>query len=469
MSRLCKHLHSIALLIVILLLSFSYTCSGQTPPDVNELIERYEKALLWEQRLSIHVHSVIRVLNGAQDESNRYRIIDTTYRRDGNRYEWIGDYVGFPDETQKHKMHATKFIYSSNPQRYLYGRKDLHYDEKVFAGGIWRQDTSDVFRTTVNDPGHGAFLLGYLPMLGKTLNLIELFKKSGTVRIIGKENINDSLCYMLEAKTELGGMLTIWMAPDKGYNVLKVRHESKSGRSMYLIDSIEIKQVDGCFVPISGRYFKQFTSKDGTEVILETVSKFGQIELNPDFEAMGAFDNPLPDGSLASDMDFPGQGIRYVWSKDKKSVWDEREGRYLYVPKDWERLVRVGEALPALTELAPHLKAERIKDKSILVCFFDMNQRLSRRMLTERADKFKEKGIFIVAVQASLVDQAALNTWREKYNVPFSIGMVSDDGERTRFEWCARLLPWLILTDTKHIVSAQGFSLSELDKKIAER
>ena len=32
--------------------------------------------------------------------------------------------------------------------------------------------------------------------------------------------------------------------------------------------------------------------------------------------------------------------------------------------------------------------------------------------------------------------------------------------------WGAHALPWLILTDKKHIVQAEGFGISELDEKI---
>jgi hypothetical protein len=44
--------------------------------------------------------------------------------------------------------------------------------------------------------------------------------------------------------------------------------------------------------------------------------------------------------------------------------------------------------------------------------------------------------------------------------------MISDDEEKTRFEWGVKALPWLILTDRKHIIRAEGFMLSELEEKI---
>jgi hypothetical protein len=44
--------------------------------------------------------------------------------------------------------------------------------------------------------------------------------------------------------------------------------------------------------------------------------------------------------------------------------------------------------------------------------------------------------------------------------------MVQVDEEKTRFSWGVRSLPWLILTDKKHVVTDEGFSLAELDEKL---
>jgi hypothetical protein len=98
-----------------------------------------------------------------------------------------------------------------------------------------------------------------------------------------------------------------------------------------------------------------------------------------------------------------------------------------------------------------------------------MQQRPSRhvvRELTKRAGEMKEKGVVVVAVQASKVDDKTLNDWVEKSKIPFLVGMVEEDAENTRFNWGVKSLPWLILTDASHVVTAEGFSLDDLDQKI---
>ena len=104
----------------------------------------------------------------------------------------------------------------------------------------------------------------------------------------------------------------------------------------------------------------------------------------------------------------------------------------------------------------------------ILVCFWDMQQRPSRNCimrLAKQAQQLNQKGITVVAVQASKIDENALNEWVKKNNIPFPVGMVQDDVEKTKFAWGIRSLPWLILTDKQHAVQAEGFSINELNER----
>jgi hypothetical protein len=42
------------------------------------------------------------------------------------------------------------------------------------------------------------------------------------------------------------------------------------------------------------------------------------------------------------------------------------------------------------------------------------------------------------------------------------------DAEKARVAWGASALPWLILTDKAHRVTAEGFPLEELDAKLKD-
>jgi len=130
----------------------------------------------------------------------------------------------------------------------------------------------------------------------------------------------------------------------------------------------------------------------------------------------------------------------------------------------------VGKPLPELGNMKTEFNLEQAEGKAILVCFLDMNQQPSQQcigQLAKQAEQFEQKGITIVAIQASKVDENVLDGWVKKHDVPFPVGMIEDDVEETKFAWGVRVQPWLILTDKEHIVRAE-VGLNELSQKIKE-
>jgi hypothetical protein len=181
------------------------------------------------------------------------------------------------------------------------------------------------------------------------------------------------------------------------------------------------------------------------------------VDLHPDFNDIpDAFVLDVPDGTRVFDDDFPG---KFKWQNGKM------------VSLVIESLSLLGKPLPELKDSKIDLSLADADDKMILVCFWDMEQRPSRHciiQLAKQAEQLKQKGVMVVAVQASKVDENALNEWLKKYKIPFPVGMVQDDVKKNRFTWGVRSLPWLILTDRKHIVRAEGFGLSELNGKLED-
>ena len=154
---------------------------------------------------------------------------------------------------------------------------------------------------------------------------------------------------------------------------------------------------------------------------------------------------------------------------DVRIVISQRSSVTRYEPKRPPSLV--GRPLPELKEAGIDLPPAETDGKIMLVCFFDMEQRPSRHCVTQlakQAEQLKGKGVTIVAVQASEMDQDALSQWKNKYNIPFPVGMVQGNAEKARFTWGVRSLPWLILTDSGHIIRSTGFRFNKLNEKIGE-
>ncbi len=131
----------------------------------------------------------------------------------------------------------------------------------------------------------------------------------------------------------------------------------------------------------------------------------------------------------------------------------------------------LGDVLPSFDSINIDKQQEQLKGKAICMCLFDMNQRPSRNCITQlakQAKQLKEKDVTVIAVQASKVDENALHEWIKENNIPFPVGMIQGNEEKVRFNWGIKSLPWLILTDRKHVITAEGFGIDELDDKIRQ-
>ena len=127
-----------------------------------------------------------------------------------------------------------------------------------------------------------------------------------------------------------------------------------------------------------------------------------------------------------------------------------------------------GRPLPPLKDLGIDPPAEA-EGKMLLVCFWDMGQRPSRNCLTQlaaQAAQLSEKGVLVVAVHAAQVEGDTLGQWVQKNKIPFKTGAMVGDINKIKVIWGAVSLPYLILTDKKRTVVAEGFSPDDLDKQI---
>jgi beta-lactamase regulating signal transducer with metallopeptidase domain len=145
----------------------------------------------------------------------------------------------------------------------------------------------------------------------------------------------------------------------------------------------------------------------------------------------------------------------------------ERRMPQAYPPRSGA--VLKGKPLPPLKELGIDLPADAA-GKMLLVCFWDMGQRPSRSCMTQLAAQetaLGQKGVEVVAVHAAKVEGDALAQWLKENKVPFTAAAIAGDINKTKLAWGVASLPHLILTDKKHVVVAEGFGLTELDKQVA--
>jgi len=127
-----------------------------------------------------------------------------------------------------------------------------------------------------------------------------------------------------------------------------------------------------------------------------------------------------------------------------------------------------GKALPDLATV--NLASDAVlAGKPLLLCLFDPDQRPSRRyvrLLAEQHEALKAKGVVVVAVQATPTTADAFKAWKDSNPVPFPVGWVQEDSNKTRWATAVESLPWLILADAQGRVIAEGFAIEELEAKL---
>jgi hypothetical protein len=103
------------------------------------------------------------------------------------------------------------------------------------------------------------------------------------------------------------------------------------------------------------------------------------------------------------------------------------------------------------------------------VCFVDMDQRPSRRCLSDLAERsatLAAKGLAVAVVQVSKADRGPLDEWLKANKIAFVIQAMEGEVEAKKVAWGVKALPWLILTDKQHVVRAEGFDVASLNERI---
>lgn len=126
-----------------------------------------------------------------------------------------------------------------------------------------------------------------------------------------------------------------------------------------------------------------------------------------------------------------------------------------------------GKPLPHVADLG--LSAVQVRDKPLLVCFCDLEQRPSRQCLTRLAQQsgnLETQGVILWVVQVSRVDMAKYEGWLKDNAITMPLHRVAGDFQAQQAAWGVQSLPWLVLTDAAHTIQAEGFGADEVQNKI---
>ncbi|MHC4334367.1 MAG: hypothetical protein ACYSUV_11540 [Planctomycetota bacterium] len=373
----------------------------------------------------------------------------------------------------------------------------------------------------------GSEVLGYFwgdePSEGRRVDSV--LRKAETISVRDKmENVGRTECYVIDA-VEKCGNYTLWIDPQHGYNIAKAEVFRGAGQlrqqgftensSVYSsVRDVRFKKIDDVWVPMDAVTERRSEAFNGAVVWRKVHHKRTEVTLNPDHEALRSFcpdDIPpgaevrsgiwtgrpperegVPDISGEEPWDFRWQpGAKFMADKNCRVVRNDANKHLLPIIKvlDIEDVVEDFKVTPAPAEA---------KGKRTFLCFWDVKQEGSQQVLLklrERQEALAQKGVLLIAIEASGAQTDEVRSWAKKNELTFPLGAFYSRFEllwrawRARTEdvderkkkmvlsylvtdlktlWTAEKLPWLVLTDRNHAVVAEGFSLEELDERIQD-
>ncbi len=289
-------------------------------------------------------------------------------------------------------------------------------------------------------------LLGYQSINGTALKKAVLdIAKNGLDCTVTNETIDKDECLLLEYNLSNERVWKIWVVPSKGHCIKKMQSMSKG--LLYSEFITTLKEY-----PPGIWWLDSVKSRD---------SLGGRLNYEENvFVDSLTFNEPIdPNIFTLAGTNIP-HGTR---------VHDRITGKSYYHVNLPVTPSLIGRPLPEFDNIKIESFSEGTREKMLLVCFIDMQQRPSRNcllQLSQRVQEFKDKSIILVAVQASKVERAKLDELLQNNQIAFPVGLLEGDSEIISFDWGVRSLPWLILTDKQHIVRAEGFNINEINKKI---
>jgi len=386
---------------------------------------------------------------------------------------------------------------------------------RIGTGDEGSDPAVDVFAS----PGHaGAGVMGYFIGDRSGERVDQVLRDAQRIQLRDRlERVGRSRCYVIDAVTKRG-KYTIWIDPRHGYNIAKAEvfrearqcdvvfdeHWKGKLKMFYTsLSNVRFKRIQDVWVPMEAD--GEFDSESiRSKVWGKWHYKRTEVVLNPDHEALRSFyPDFVPDG-FKTRLDWVGSAPDRnamtieepgfcVWHRGAQFVVNDR---FRVVKNDPNKsMFPVVKILPEFEGLVRDFALEpnscETKGKRIVICFWDINQEKSQHVLMtlrDRQQALAEKGVAVVAVEASGAKIDKVRSWAKEKELPYPVGashwlykrfmkrqegdddkpVLSDVVSDLRMAWRIDRLPWLILADRNQVVAAEGFELDELDQKIKD-
>ncbi len=316
----------------LILLTSTFVLSQTQRLSSADALLRYRKSLS-------HLHSVsMKITTNVDSNDHEYfpQTLDYVFRRDrdNNRAEWLGKQLIFGNEGEVDMQNSEVIKNIADGNIYIDLAGANLANEIDSRRVILRYKYTESLKELLENPNHGGPLFG--KMYGSNYKSVaDLLGEASNFHVHEtKENINGVACFILEGTSEYG-KVTAWIAPENGYNAMKWVIEKgphhlfndtaisqkwpgiKDWQVTYNVKELHkiISEDNTVFTPKLSSFNFHINFRDGTNNVDHYEYKVSDIQLNPDFEALGAFKIDLPEGIRVFNKDIP--NLIFRWKNGK--------------------------------------------------------------------------------------------------------------------------------------------------------
>ncbi|NLZ03575.1 MAG: hypothetical protein GXY19_00185 [Phycisphaerae bacterium] len=272
--------------------------------------------------------------------------------RDGNSLGFEFMRKTSVDGGQTFRSRARKFVLRENePEAMVYD----YPRENRETGRVNIFSNVDELRSTIHvDIGSSAVFDGHLSGCNN-LTIPEVLREATSLRLRdAMESVDGHDTCVLEAATKYGKH-SLWLDPDAGFNPRRITVQKEVGdldgdrrlgtppprlpegvesavpriavvKVEMTVESIEIANISGVFVPVAAEISTREQYEDGQFMESTSVVKRSAIDFTPDFETLRAFVLDVPDGTPVAYQDARSRmGVKYEWFEGRPKAQVDQE------------------------------------------------------------------------------------------------------------------------------------------------
>ena len=329
------------ILIITYLVPLQAIAAGQL--SVSDLLDRYR--ITQESLQSFIVKSEDTTVSTNSSNQGSFQINQeiSEFRIDGDRVDYrtrMWSNLSTRDEPTPIEEAAYKnFIWDG--ESFFQHKRDNKVSNTDWAFISKRDNRIDNLASVAY---RGAPLMG--TFFGDDKRVDSIFQEADTISLRNTMDVvGRSACYVIDAMTPYG-KYTVWIDPQHGYNISRAevqkegsdlawgekplnRREKTPPANQYIgsrpptekkallfsLKNVRFEIVNDIWLPMEADYEYIKTYQDDREIKVERHHKRTEIDLEPNFEAVGAFVPDIPDGAMVIIEDVP--GIAYEWREGK--------------------------------------------------------------------------------------------------------------------------------------------------------